>query len=65
VISSAVYRRPVASEDGILMEEFDRSEEMEEFRKGIIELQRDHPPGRMPTSDEIIRFIERPFDRSY
>jgi len=50
---------------GILKNEFDRSEQMAEIRQRFLELQAEDDSSRMPTEDEIARFVERAFDRSY
>jgi len=52
-------------EAGILTREFDRSERMAEIRTMFLESRNDADPERMPTKDEIARFVERAFDRSY
>lgn len=50
---------------GILKEEFDRSERMAEIRQRFLEPRAEDDSHRRPTEDEILRFVERAFDRSY
>ena len=50
---------------GVLKKEFDRSEQMAEIRQRFLELRAEKDSTRMPTEDEIARFVERAFDRSY
>jgi hypothetical protein len=50
---------------GIVQQEFDRSEQMAEIRQRFAELRAEDNSDRMPTKDEIARFVERAFDRSY
>ncbi len=52
-------------ENGILVEECDRSKKMAELRQQILESRRDADSGVMPTKSEIQSFIERAFDRKY
>jgi len=51
--------------NGILQEEFDRSERMAEIRQKIIESHGETSDPHMRTQDEIRDFIERAFDRTY
>jgi hypothetical protein len=50
---------------GILKEEFDRSEQVAAIRQRFLELQAENESNRRPTNNEIRRFVERAFDRSY
>jgi len=50
---------------GILKDELDRSERMAEIREKLHELRAESHSERIPTEDEILRFVERAFDRSY
>jgi hypothetical protein len=50
---------------GKLIQEFDRSGQMAEFRTQILESPADGDSDKMPTRDEIAQFVERAFDRSY
>jgi hypothetical protein len=50
---------------GILMAEYDRSDQMAEFRRGMLENKDEGDAHRMPTDDEIKRFVDRAFDRRY
>jgi hypothetical protein len=50
---------------GVVKQEFDRSERMAEIRQRFAELRAENDSDRMPTKDEIARFVERAFDRSY
>jgi hypothetical protein len=50
---------------GIVKQEFDRSERMAEIRQRFLESQSEIDSDRMRTEDEITRFVERAFDRSY
>jgi hypothetical protein len=50
---------------GIVKQEFDRSEQMAEIRQRFLELRAKNDSDRMPAEDEIARFVERAFDRSY
>jgi hypothetical protein len=52
-------------EAGVLQQEFDRSERMAEIRRTVMESRPEHDPDRTPTREEIARFVERAFDRSY
>lgn len=49
---------------GILKQEFDRSGRMAEIREMVV-TQNESSSSGMPTTDEINRFVERAFDRSY
>jgi hypothetical protein len=51
--------------NGILQQEFDRSERMAEIRRKIIDSRDEDAVSRMPTRDEIRDFVERSFDRTY
>jgi hypothetical protein len=51
--------------NGILQEDFDRSERMAEIRQKIIESRDENADSRMPTQDEVRDFVERSFDRTY
>lgn len=51
--------------NGILQQEFDRSERMAEVRQKIIDSPKDNADSRMPTNEEIRNFVERSFDRTY
>lgn len=50
---------------GRLTGEFDRSESMAEIRDRIRESRGEGEGGQMHSPEEIIRFVERAFDRSY
>jgi hypothetical protein len=52
-------------EGGALRREYDRSERMAEIRQRFAEAHAEGQSGRPPTQEEIARFIERAFDRSY
>ncbi len=52
-------------DSGILKQEFDRSEQMAEFRQRFLKERSEADPDRMPTKEEIARFVERAFDRTY
>jgi hypothetical protein len=52
-------------ENGVLRNEFDRSERMAEVRQLILDSPKDDADRRMPSKDEIREFVERAFDRSY
>ena len=52
-------------ENGVLSQEFDRSEKMAEVRQMIVESRDEKAVGGMPTNDEIRDFVERAFDRTY
>jgi len=51
-------------EAGTLVQEVDRSEEMAEFRRGVLE-RAENEPDRTPGLLESIRFVKRSFDRTY
>jgi hypothetical protein len=61
------YKRVVelVFEGGILQQEFDRSEQMAEIRERFEQAQDHDQSDRMPDDDDIARFVERAFDRSY
>jgi hypothetical protein len=50
---------------GILVQEFDRSERMAEIRNMVLESRTESDSARMPTAEDITRFVERAFDRRY
>jgi hypothetical protein len=50
---------------GILKKEFDRSDQMAEIREMVAESQNDGDSSKMQTKNEIMRFVERAFDRTY
>lgn len=50
---------------GILVQEHDRSAQMAEVRRGYLELRSRNDRERTPADEEIARFIESAFDRSY
>lgn len=50
---------------GMLKEEFDRSERMAEIREMVSESRNNEASGEMPSDEEITRFVQRAFDRSY
>jgi hypothetical protein len=52
-------------EDGALRKEFDRSASMAEFRRKLLTSAESERPGRQHSPEEIVRFIENAFDRSY
>ena len=52
-------------EKGVLTDEFDRSERMAELRRMIAESRVDRVQNRKPTDEEIRKFIEGAFDRTY
>ena len=52
-------------ENGVLRQEFERSQKMAEVRQMIVESREDEESNRMPTEDEIRVFVERAFDRTY
>jgi hypothetical protein len=52
-------------ENGVLVQEFDRSEKMAEVRQMIIDSRSYRGSNQMPTKDEIREFVERSFDRTY
>mgnify|MGYP001212192032 CR=1 FL=1 len=52
-------------ENGVLVDEFDRSERMADIREMISEPRADAGERQMPTEDEIRVFVERAFDRKY
>lgn len=52
-------------ENGVLVDEFDRSERMAEIREMIVESRAGEEVREMPTEDEIRVFVERAFDRKY
>jgi hypothetical protein len=52
-------------ENGVLVQEFDRSEAMAEVRQMFLETRNEGKSGRMRTKDEIREFVERAFDRTY
>jgi hypothetical protein len=51
--------------NGVLQQEFDRSNRMAEVRQKILESGGDGTDSRMPTKEEIHEFVERSFDRTY
>jgi len=52
-------------ENGILRQEFDRSERMMEIREKFLDTLDQPPRSGMPEKEEIEEFIARSFDRSY
>jgi hypothetical protein len=52
-------------EEGMLKQVFDRSRRMAEIRAMVIKSRNEHSSSEIPTQDEIKRFVERAFDRSY
>ena len=52
-------------EGGILKQEFDRSERMAEIRKEFVQARPKDSSGAPLSRDEITKFVERAFDRSY
>ena len=52
-------------DSGTLQQEFDRSEQMAEIRQRFKARPTQGDPNRMPSKEEIARFVERAFDRSY
>jgi hypothetical protein len=50
---------------GVLKEEFDRSERMAEIREMISKSRKKGASSEKPSPEEITRFVERAFDRSY
>jgi hypothetical protein len=50
---------------GILKQEFDRSARMAEIREMLLRSRNEDVSSEMPTREEIERFVERAFDRSY
>jgi hypothetical protein len=52
-------------ENGVLVQEFDRSEAMAEVRRMFLESRNEGESGKMPTKDRIREFVERAFDRTY
>jgi len=50
---------------GTLKQEFDRSAQMAEIRQRLAESRAGDDSEQTPTQEEIIRFIERAFNRSY
>ncbi len=52
-------------ENGVLQNEFDRSERMAEVRQLFLDARGDRDAGKMPTIDEIQQFVDRAFDRRY
>ena len=50
---------------GILKNAFDRSREMVEIRREFLALRAGDDPSRPTSEDEIMRFVERAFDRTY
>jgi hypothetical protein len=52
-------------EGGVLRNEHDRSKKMAEIRDMVVARQKQKDSGDMPTDEEIMRFVERAFDRSY
>jgi len=52
-------------EAGILKQEFDRSERMAEIREMVMNERNLNPSTERQTAVEIVRFVERAFDRSY
>jgi hypothetical protein len=50
---------------GVLKGAFDRSERMAEIRALLAESRPKADAGKMPSNDEITRFVERAFDRRY
>lgn len=51
--------------NGILQQEFDRSDRMAEVRQKINDSSGDDSPARRPTRQEIYDFIDRSFDLTY
>ncbi|MCH9655830.1 MAG: hypothetical protein K0U86_14535 [Planctomycetes bacterium] len=51
--------------NGILQQEFDRSERMAEIRERMIQARNEDVESKMPSDDEIHDFVERSFDRTY
>jgi hypothetical protein len=51
--------------NGILQQEFDRSERMAEVRQCILDSRRNDHSSQMPSDDEIREFIGHSFDRTY
>jgi hypothetical protein len=52
-------------ENGVLLQEFDRSETMNEVRQMLIESCNSESSNPMPSDDEISDFFERAFDQTY
>lgn len=52
-------------EGGILKQEFDRSERMAAIREMVVNSRSETSSSEMPTEEEVRRFVERAFDRSY
>jgi len=52
-------------DNGVLLQEFDRSERMAEVRRMIVDSRGENDSRRMSTDDEIHDFVERAFDRTY
>jgi hypothetical protein len=50
---------------GVLKKPFDRSAQMADIRRRFMESRSGTDTDHMPTEDEILRFVERAFDRSY
>ena len=55
----------LAFEGGISQQEFDRSEPMAEIRQRFLGQRSEGAPDRRPTQEEIARFVEQAFDRTY
>ena len=50
---------------GILKEEIDRSDRMAEIREMVVNSRNESDATRTPVKNEITRFVERAFDRTY
>lgn len=52
-------------ENGVLIAEHDRSEQMAELRRQIVDDSKQQGPPALPTKAEIEQFVDRAFDRKY